>query len=75
MSNAFHPGDIVSWNTSQGRTKGHVIKQLTEECHIEGHKVAASEDEPQYLVETCESEKRAAHKPDALTLVEGSDAA
>lgn len=70
MSQEFHPGDVVSWNTSQGSTKGKVIKRLTEERHIEGHKVAASKDNPEYLVETLESEQRAAHKPDALTMVE-----
>ncbi|MBW0145200.1 DUF2945 domain-containing protein [Sphingomicrobium clamense] len=73
MSNDFHRGDIVSWNTSQGKTKGHVIKRLTENCTIDDYDVKASEDNPKYLVETCETEERAAHKPDALTLVESSD--
>ena len=33
---------------------------------IKGHKVAASRDNPEYLVETSEG-KRAAHKAEALT--------
>jgi hypothetical protein len=33
---------------------------------IKGHKVAASKDNPEYLVETDEG-KQAAHKPEALT--------
>ena len=59
MSNEFHRGDIVKWNTSQGSTKGHVIKKLTEDCKIDDYDVKASEDNPKYLVETCESEERA----------------
>jgi hypothetical protein len=42
-----------------------VVKKLTEPTKIKGHKVDASHDDPQYLVET-EEGKRAAHKPDAL---------
>jgi hypothetical protein len=45
---------------------GKVIKKLTEECEIEGHHVAASRDNPEYLVESEASGKRAAHKPSAL---------
>lgn len=66
MSNDFKPGDHVAWNTSQGETTGRVIKKLTTETHIEDHKVAASDDDPQYLVESDKTGKRAAHKPDAL---------
>ncbi|WP_082925384.1 DUF2945 domain-containing protein [Erythrobacter neustonensis] len=42
-----------------------MVKKLTEETSIKGHKVAASKDEPQYLVETDDG-KQAAHKPTAL---------
>ena len=73
MSHEFHRGDIVEWNTSKGTTRGHVIKRLTEDCTIEDYDVKASEDNPKYLVETCESEKRAAHTPGALTMVASSD--
>lgn len=66
MSNEFKPGDHVAWNTSQGETTGKVIKKLTTETYIEDHKVAASDDAPQYLVESDSTGKRAAHKPDAL---------
>ncbi|MEG3192066.1 MULTISPECIES: DUF2945 domain-containing protein [Novilysobacter] len=34
--------------------------------HIKSHKVAASPEDPQYLVVSDKSGKRAAHKPDAL---------
>lgn len=66
MSSTFKQGDKVSWNTSQGRTHGKVVKKLTSDCSVEGHKVSASSDEPQYLVESDKTGARAAHKPDAL---------
>ncbi len=67
MTKSFARGDKVSWETSQGRTSGTVVKKQTSETHIKGHKVAASEDEPQYIVESEKSGERAAHKPEALT--------
>ena len=58
-------GDKVSWKSHGGTAHGKVVRKLTSETHIKGHKVAASKDEPQYLVETDDG-KQAAHKPDAL---------
>ena len=62
----LHPGDEVEWNTSQGKTTGKVKKKLTSPTKIKGHEVAASKDNPEYLVESEKSGKEAAHKPDAL---------
>lgn len=66
MANEFHQGDEVEWNTSQGKTRGKVIRKLTEETHVKGHKVAASKENPEYLVESEQSGERAAHKPESL---------
>jgi hypothetical protein len=63
----FHTGDRVTWNTPQGKTTGTVVKKLTEATEVSGHHVAASEEAPQYLVESEKSGKCAAHKPEALT--------
>jgi hypothetical protein len=60
------PGDKVAWNTSQGRTEGKVVKKQSTDTRIKGHKVAASKDEPQFIVESGKSGKRAAHKEEAL---------
>ncbi len=73
QTNAFHRGDRVEWNTSQGRIEGRVVKRLTENCSIEDYDVKASEDDPKYLVESDKTGERAAHKPDALTMIESSD--
>jgi plastocyanin len=65
MAAEFKAGDRVTWSSHGGTAHGKVVKKLTSECRIKGHKVAASKDEPQYLVETDEG-KQAAHKPSAL---------
>ena len=69
MGTTFKPGDHVRWNTPQGETTGKVIRKLTEPTDIEGHHVAASDENPQYLVESDSSGAQAAHKPDALERV------
>ena len=66
MSTEWKKGDKVAWDTPQGETHGTVEKKLTSETHIKGHKVAASPDNPEYLVKSDKSGKEAAHKPDAL---------
>lgn len=66
MPEEFKKGDKVEWNTSQSRTSGEVQKKLTSPTDIKGHHVAASEENPEYLVESDKSGKEAAHKPDAL---------
>ena len=66
MTANLKPGSRVSWNSHGGTAHGKVVKKLTGASHIKGHKVAATPDDPQFLVETDEG-KRAAHKPSALT--------
>ena len=66
MSKEFKKGDHVAWDTPQGETHGTVERRLTSETHVKGHKVAATREEPQYLVKSDKSGKEAAHKPEAL---------
>lgn len=66
MAEELSTGDKVEWETAQGTTHGTVKKKLTEQTKIKGHKVAASEDNPEYLVESAKTGKQAAHKPGAL---------
>ena len=65
MAKAPEVGDKVSWDSSGGHSTGRVVKKQTGPTQIKGHKVAASKDNPEYLVET-DSGAQAAHKPDAL---------
>ena len=66
MADDLKAGDKVKWNSPGGEAHGKVVKKQTSETHIKGHKVAASEENPQFILET-EEGKRAAHKPGALT--------
>lgn len=66
MTEELKPGDKVAWNTSQGETQGVVVKKQTSETEIKGHKVAASKDDPQYIVKSDKTGAKAAHKPEAL---------
>lgn len=66
MADQFKKGDKVEWKTSQGKTTGEVEKKLTKPTDIKGHHVAASKDNPEYLVESDKSGKQAAHKPESL---------
>ena len=62
-------GDKVEWNTPQGKTRGRVVKKLTRATHVKGHKVAASAENPEFLVKSDASGKQAAHKPESLKKV------
>ena len=66
MEKKLKAGDKVSWSSHGGTAKGKVVRKVTSPMTIKGHKVAASKDNPEYLVETDEG-KRAAHKSGALT--------
>jgi hypothetical protein len=71
MATDVSEGDKVEWETSQGKTEGTVKQKLTGETKIKGHKVKASKDDPEYLVESAKSGKQAAHKPESLTKKKG----
>ena len=66
MAKALKAGDRVSWSSHGGKAHGKVVKKVTKSMTIKGHKVAASKDNPEYLVEM-EDGKQAAHKAEALT--------
>ena len=66
MADKIASGDKVSWKSHGGEAHGKVVRKQTTPTTIKGHKVAASKDNPQFIVET-EDGKRAAHKADALT--------
>ena len=59
-------GDKVSWKSHGGTASGKVVKKQTSPTTIKGHKVAASKDSPEFIVETDDG-KRAAHKASALS--------
>ena len=66
MAKELKSGDRVSWKSHGGTAEGKVVRKVTAPMTIKGHKIAASKDNPEYLVETDEG-KQAAHKAQALS--------
>lgn len=66
MPEDFTKGDKVKWKSHGGDAHGTVEKKQTSRTTIKGHTVAASPENPQFIVKTAEG-KKAAHKADALT--------
>ncbi len=62
----FKQGDKVEWNSHGSKAVGTVKQKITSETEAGGRKVKASEEEPQYLVESDKSGGTAVHKPGAL---------
>jgi len=65
MTADLKSGTRVTWKSHGGEAHGKVLKKVTSPTKIKGHKVAASPDNPEYIVETAGG-KKAAHKADAL---------
>ena len=59
------PGDKVEWDSSGGHSVGKVVKKVTKPTQIKGHKVAASPDNPEFIVKS-DKGGTAAHKPGSL---------
>ena len=66
MVKALNTGDAVSWKSHGAEAHGKILRKLTSPTKIKTHKVAASQDNPEFMVETAHG-KRAAHKPGALS--------
>lgn len=69
MAGSLKPGDTVEWRHSQGTTTGKVVRKVTRPTQVKDHKVAASRDNPEYIVESAKTGARAAHKPSGLRKV------
>lgn len=66
MSNDLKKGDRVSWNTSQGRTRGEIVEKKTRDFTFAEQHFTASAEEPAYIVKSEKSGDKAAHKGSAL---------
>ncbi|MBM7440576.1 DUF2945 domain-containing protein [Streptomyces sp. HB132] len=65
-------GDEVSWSSHGQDVPGKVKKKITGRREAAGRTVDASEDEPQYEVESDRSGRRAVHKPQSLRKKKGT---
>lgn len=70
MAHKFKVKDHVSWNSEAGRVSGTIIKVHTSDTTYKGHPRRASEDEPQYEIQSDKTDHIAMHKEDALREIE-----
>jgi Hypervirulence associated proteins TUDOR domain len=68
---ALKIGDRVSWNTSQGRTRGRVVEHRVRDFEFDGQHFTASDASPAFIVESEKTAARAAHKGSALRKLKG----
>ena len=59
-------GDHVRWKSHGSTAEGTVQRKITSDTQASGRTVRASEDDPQYEVESEKSGRTAVHKPGAL---------
>jgi hypothetical protein len=66
MADDLAKGDHVRWNSHGGTAEGTVQRKITKDIEAAGRTVRASEDDPQYEVQSEKSGGTAVHKPGAL---------
>jgi hypothetical protein len=66
MSEEFKRGDRVEWNFRGRAVTGRVRRRLTKRTEVAGQVVAASPDDPRYLVRSDASGKETTRRPTAL---------
>jgi DUF2945 family protein len=66
LGGEFKRGDRVEWKFGRGKAVGVVRKRLTARTAVGKQVVAASKDDPRYLVETERSRKQVAKRPSVL---------
>jgi hypothetical protein len=66
MANTLKVGDKVQWHSSSGLVQGTIKRKPTAPTEIKGHHVAASPENPEFLVVSDQTGAEAAHKPGAL---------
>lgn len=66
MAHKFKVGDHVTWNSEAGHVSGKIIKVHTKDVAYKGYTHHASEDEPQYEIQSDKSDHIAMHKGSAL---------
>lgn len=60
------PGDDVTWSSHGQKVEGTVKKKIDKRTKAAGRTVDASEEDPQYKVESARTGGTAVHKPEAL---------
>jgi hypothetical protein len=71
MADQLKRGDRVEWKFGRGKAVGVVKRKLTSRTTVGSQTVAATPDDPRYLVETERTRKQAAKRPAALRKIRG----
>jgi Hypervirulence associated proteins TUDOR domain len=66
MSETFRRGDRVEWSFRGRPVTGRVLRRLTARTEVGGQVVAASKDDPRYVVRSDKSGKETARRPESL---------
>ena len=66
MTERFKRGDRVGWNFRGHAVTGRVLKRLVERTEVAGRVVAASTDDPRYVVRSDKTGRETARRPEAL---------
>lgn len=66
MSQRFKVGDHVTWNSEAGHVSGKIIKVHTKNVPWKGYTHHASDEEPQYEIESDKTNHIAMHKGTTL---------
>jgi hypothetical protein len=67
MAHEFKRGDRVEWNFRGRVVVGKVRRRLTSRTEVGGQVVAASKDDPRFVVRSERSGKETTRRPSALT--------
>jgi hypothetical protein len=70
MPQGFKRGDRVEWSFRGHRVVGKVRRRLTERAEVGGQVVAASKDDPRYVVRSEKSGKETTRRPQALRRID-----
>ena len=66
MTHKFKVGDHVTWNSEAGRVSGTIVKIHTSDTDYKGYTHYASEEDPQYEIQSDKTDHIALHKGSAL---------
>jgi hypothetical protein len=72
MAQEFKRGDRVAWNFRGRTVTGRVQRRLETRTEVGGRVVAASRDDPRYLVRSEKSGRETVRRPSALRRLRGS---
>jgi hypothetical protein len=70
MAQEFRRGDRVEWNFRGRTVVGRVRRRLTKRTEVGGQVVAASKDDPRYLVRSDKSGKETVRRAAALRRID-----